>query len=139
MKYLLVAILILTMTSNLAYSEEPVITKDPVLASILSFSVSGMGHIYTEEYTQGILFMLADTILFTVFAAGAEDNITIGNQTIDPDEDDGLIIIGGILLLVNRIQSAYLAHKKAESWNSKLNLKPISNREQKGLMLSYSF
>ena len=147
MKYLLVVTLILTITSNFAYSEEPAITKDPVLATILSLGLSGLGHMYTEEYAHGALFMIGDLVCLGVITAGTNDNLFLDSRLwdiaedeyLDPDEDDGLIIIGGLLLLVNRIQSAYLSHKKVEAWNSRLNLRPISNSKQKGLVFSCNF
>lgn len=109
------------------YIEEPE-RKDPFIAGLLSWSWSGLGQFYTQEYTYGSLFLLADIaqkglLVYMIFYYS--DKYTSEHEDIvkwqDIERRDKGIIIGYIFsMLLVKILCIVNAVDSAEKYNREI-------------------
>ena len=109
------------------YIEEPE-RKDPFIAGLLSWSWSGLGQFYTQEYTYGSLFLLADIaqkglLVYMIFYYS--DKYTSEHEDIvkwqDIERKDKGIIIGYIFsMLLVKILCIVNAVDSAEKYNREI-------------------
>jgi TM2 domain-containing membrane protein YozV len=124
------------------YIEEPE-RKDPFIAGLLSWSWSGLGQFYTQEYTYGSLFLLADIaqkglLVYMIFYYS--DKYTSDNDDIvkwqDIEGRDKGIIIGYIFsMLFVKVLCIVNAVDSAEKYNREIYFPFWKNRSRVGLSL----
>ncbi len=124
------------------YIEEPE-RKDPFIAGLLSWSWSGLGQFYTQEYAYGSLFLLADiaqkgVLVYMIFYYS--DKYTSDNDDIvrwqDIEKRDKGIIIGYIFsMLCVKVLCIVNAVDSAEKYNREIYFPFWKNRSRVGLSL----
>ncbi len=125
------------------YIEEPE-RKDPFIAGLLSWSWSGLGQFYTQEYAYGSLFLLADiaqkgVLVYMIFYYS--DKYTSDNDDIvrwqDIEKRDKGIIIGYIFsMLCVKVLCIVNAVDSAEKYNREIYFPFWKNRSRVGLSLN---
>jgi hypothetical protein len=124
------------------YVEEPE-RKDPFVAGLLSWSWSGLGQFYTQEYTYGSLFLLADIVqkgvlVWMIFYYS--DKYTSDDDEIvkwqDIEKKDKGIIIGYIFsMLFVKVLCVVNAVDSAEKYNREIFFPYWKHRSQVRLSL----
>lgn len=74
-------------------SQELLILKDPTISAFLSFSIPGLGQVYTHKYLRGALFFGAEAACF--ITAGALVNILGGYEYEVDDVDNETHLLEG--------------------------------------------
>ena len=124
--------------------------KDPTMAAILSFLLTGTGQFYVEEYNKAYVHWLIYAVSIGFIVKAVEDNyINIYNNSYDPDDDDGYAAIGGLLWLTNWVVSVVSAPGQARAFNERqqalsllsdrLLLESYTSGKAQGAMLSLRF
>ena len=124
--------------------------KDPTMAAILSFLLTGTGQFYVEEYNKAYVHWLIYAVSIGFIVKAVEDNyINIYNNSYDPDDDDGYAAIGGLLWLTNWVVSVVTAPGQARAFNERqqavslledrLLLESYTSSKARGAMLSLRF
>ncbi len=119
------------------YIEEPE-RKDPFIAGLLSWSWSGLGQFYTQEYTYGSLFLLVDIaqkglLVYMIFYYS--DKYTAEHEDIvkwqDIERRDKGIIIGYIFsMLLVKVLCIVNAVDSAEKYNREIYFPYWKNRSK---------
>jgi hypothetical protein len=111
--------------------------KDPTMAAILSFLLTGTGQFYVEEYNKAYVHWLIYAVSIGFIVKAVEDNyINIYNNSYDPDDDDGYAAIGGLLWLTNWVVSVVTAPGQARAFNERQQA--VSLLEDRLLLESYT-
>ena len=111
--------------------------KDPAIAAILSFLLTGTGQFYVEEYNKAYVHWLIYAVSIGFIVKAVEDNyINIYNNSYDPDDDDGYAAIGGLLWLTNWVVSVVTAPGQARAFNERQQA--VSLLEDRLLLESYT-
>lgn len=109
------------------YVEEPE-RKDPFVAGLLSWSWSGLGQFYTQEYTYGSLFLLADIVqkgvlVWMIFYYSdkytSDDDEIVKWQNIEK-KDKGIIIGYIFSMLFVKVLCVVNAVDSAEKYNREI-------------------
>jgi len=134
--------------------EEPE-RKDPFIAGVLSWSWSGLGQFYTQNYKKGSAFLLADIaekglLLYTLFHISEKysDNTTDVNWS-DISRKDQTIVVGLLFsIFLTRVFSVVDAVNSAHDynrliyypyWKSKQGFKTTCNPDITSLQISISY
>ena len=120
--------------------------KDPALAFLLSFLISGGGQFYTEKYGEGAAHLIVQIVSFGLILGAVEDNDAWGQ---DYDGDDSIGVVGVLVLLTNWIYSMATAPGQARAFNERqqavsviedrLLLESYTSGNAQGAMLSLRF
>lgn len=124
---LLLALILAWPAKNLNAARQP---KDPFLAGVLSWSWTGLGQFYAQDYTSGSMFVAIDLLetgslvyLFLNFSAKYTNDET-GDNTIEWREiqpvDKGLAVGLAFLMVAIKGWSIYDAVRAAENYNQNL-------------------
>ena len=124
--------------------------KNPLLVSFSSLIVPGTGQGFNGQPKKGMAFFVAFAVMWGVNYIGEEDNVERGDSgllfgfssTIDVDEDDYLMTIGGTGKLILRIWSAIDAFRSARKINQErqFSIAPIMpSKRQAGVVFSMTF
>lgn len=120
--------------------------KDPTIAFLLSFLISGGGQFYTENYGEGAAHLIVQIVSFGLIVGALEDNDAWGR---DYDGDDSIGAVGVLVLLTNWIYSMGTAPGQARAFNERqqavsliedrLLLESYTSGKAQGAMLSLRF
>ena len=107
--------------------------KDPAIAFLLSFLISGGGQFYTENYGEGAAHLIVQIVSFGLIVGALEDNDAWGR---DYDGDDSIGAVGVLVLLANWIYSMGTAPGQARAFNERQQA--VSLMEDRLLLESYT-
>ena len=107
--------------------------KDPAIAFLLSFLISGGGQFYTENYGEGAAHLIVQIVSFGLIVGAVEDNDAWGR---DYDGDDSIGVVGVLVLLTNWIYSMATAPGQARAFNERQQA--VSLIEDRLLLGSYT-
>lgn len=86
-----------------------IITKNPGIASVLSFFVPGLGQVYNGDITIGIAFVIVEIL-----------SLSVGIMVLRLEKQPMLALAFVILCVIIWIYGIYNAYKSAEKINSKI-------------------
>ena len=86
-----------------------VVTKNPGIASVLSFFIPGLGQIYNGDITMGIAFVILEIL-----------SLSVGIMVLRLEKQSMLALAFVILCAILWIYGIYNAYKNAEKINSKI-------------------
>ncbi|MCX8123750.1 MAG: hypothetical protein N3F66_06255 [Spirochaetes bacterium] len=134
--------------------EEPE-RKDPFIAGVLSWSWSGLGQFYTQNYKKGSAFLLADLAekgLLVYMLFYISDKYSSSDQDVnwsDISKRDQTIVVGllfsifftRVLSVVDAVNSAHEYNRLIyyPYWKSKQGFKTSFEPENKSLQFSISY
>lgn len=134
--------------------EEPE-RKDPFIAGVLSWSWSGLGQFYTQNYKKGSAFLLADLAekgLLVYMLFYISDKYSSSDQDVnwsDISKKDQTIVVGLLFsIFITRVFSVIDAVDSAHDynrliyypyWKSKQGFKTSFEPENKSLHISVSY
>lgn len=144
----------MTSTAPPIVFEEPE-RKDPFIAGVLSWSWSGLGQFYTQNYKKGSAFLLADMAekgLLVYMLFYISDKYSSSNQDVswsDISRKDQTIVVGllfsifftRLFSVVDAVNSAHEYNRLIyyPYWKSKQGYKTSFEPEEKSLQLSVSY